>query len=118
MILYMPSYDRKARNFIGRSFYLLHTVPVGGEEKTLTLYSHSGKHQRGQIKLQLNILGLEDSAPPDVAHRNHTILFKTLVNHESKIVSNSHSMDACLLLTVLLHVGWEIHKEMEHETMY
>ena len=81
------SYEKKAKNFIGRSFYLLHTVPVGGEEKSLTLYSHSGKHQRGQIKLQLNILGLEESTPPDVAHRNHKMLFKVLVDHDSKTVS-------------------------------
>ena len=101
----MSSYDRKAKNFIGRSFYLLHTVPVGGEEKTLMLYSHSGKHQRGQIKLQLNILGLEDSTPPDVAHRNYTILFKTLVNHESKIVSNINSMDTCLMWTTAHRMG-------------
>ena len=81
------SYDKKAKNFIGRSFYLLRTVPVGGEEKTLTLYSHSGKHQRGQVKLRLNVLGLEDSTPPDVAHRDHKMLFKALVDHDSKLVS-------------------------------
>ena len=62
-------------------------MPVGGEEKSLNLYSHSGKHQRGQIKLQLNILGLEESTPPDVAHRNHKMLFKTLVDYDSKTVS-------------------------------
>ena len=62
-------------------------MPVGGEEKTLTLYSHSGKHQRGQIKLNLNVHGLEDSTPPDVAHRSHKILFKVLVDHDSKTVS-------------------------------
>ena len=66
---------------------MLQTVPVGGEEKTLTLYSHSGKHQRGQIKLYLNIIGLEDSTPPDVAQRSHKMLFKALVDHDSIIVS-------------------------------
>ena len=62
-------------------------MPVGGEEKTLTLYSHSGKHQRGQIKVHLNVLGLEESTPPDVAHRNHRILFKVLVDYDAKTVS-------------------------------
>lgn len=66
---------------------MLRTVPVGGEEKTLTLFSHSGKHQRGQIKVHLNILGLEESAPPDVSHRNHKMLFKMLVDRESRSVS-------------------------------
>ena len=72
---------------------MLQTVPVGGEEKTMTLYSHSGKHQRGRIKLYLNIPGLEDSTPSDVAHRDHKILFKTLVDHDSKIVRQTlHSI--------------------------
>ena len=67
---------------------MLRTVPVGGEEKTLALYSHSGKHQRGQIKLHLNVLGLEDSTPLDVAHRSHKLLFKVLVDHDAKAVSS------------------------------
>ena len=91
------SYDKKAKNFIGRSFYLLRTVPVGGEEKTLALYSHSGKHQRGQVKLHLNVLGLEDSTPPDVAHRSHKLLFKMLVDHDAKAVSS------IIILLVFLH---------------
>ncbi len=77
---------------------MLRTVPVGGEEKTLALYSHSGKHQRGQIKLHLNVLGLEDSTPPDVAHRSHKLLFKMLVDHDAKAVSST-------IITIIILLG-------------
>ncbi len=40
---------------MGRTFYLLQTVPVQGEERVLTLYSHSAKHDKGAIKLHLCI---------------------------------------------------------------
>lgn len=81
-------YFEKAENFIGRAFYLLKTIPIEGEERTLSLFSHSGKHERGKVNLQLSIKGLREDTPIDVSIREHTILLKLIVNMESLEVNS------------------------------
>lgn len=66
---------------------MLKTTPLEGEERTLTLYSHSTKHKRGEVSLQLSIKGQRENVPVDVSIREHTILLKLVLNHESKDVS-------------------------------
>lgn len=80
-------YYKKQENFIGRAFYVLKTTPLEGEERTLTLHSHSAKHERGKVSLQLSIKGQRESVPIDVSIREHTILHKLIVNQESQNVS-------------------------------
>ena len=57
-----------------------------GQEKSMALYSHSAKHQRGSVKLQLNIKGLSEETPIELSLREYKSLFKALVNSESKVV--------------------------------
>ena len=71
---------------MGRAFYLLHTVPVQGEERTLSLFSHSGKHEYGKVRLHLSIRGLRGNTPIEVSLKEHKMLMKALVNMESKEV--------------------------------
>ena len=85
MLISMVAYRsfKKHDNFIGRAFYLLKTTPMEGEERTLTLYSHSGKHERGQVTLELSIRGMKEAAPVGLSMREHTILQKLILSHES-----------------------------------
>lgn len=68
---------------------MLKTTPLEGEERTLTLHSHSAKHERGKVTLRLSIKGQMESVPIDVSIREHTILHKLIVNQESQDVSPS-----------------------------
>lgn len=64
-----------------------------GEERTLTLYSHSGKHERGQVTLELSIKGMKEDPPVDLSLREHTILQKLIINHESlKVCTYVHKI--------------------------
>lgn len=80
-------YFQKPDNFIGRAFYVLKTTPIEGEERTLPLFSHSGKHQRGKVTLQLSIKGQREDVPIDVSIREHKLLHKLIVNYESQEVT-------------------------------
>ena len=71
---------------MGRAFYLLQTIPVQGEERTLALFSHSGKHEYGKVRMRLSIRGLRENTPIEVSLREHKMLMKALINLESKEV--------------------------------
>ena len=85
--IYFFSYFDKPDNFIGRAFYLLKSTPIDGEYRTLSLYSHSGKHERGVIDLHLTIKGQQEDVPVNVSIREHTLLLKLIINREAKTVS-------------------------------
>ena len=71
---------------MGRTFYLLQTIPAEGEERTLTLYSRSAKHKQGSITLKLRIEGLRKNVPIELALNEHIIITKALIHHDSKEV--------------------------------
>lgn len=75
---------RKTDDFLGRTFYLLQTIPVEGEERTLTLYSHSGKHKQGEVTLKLSIQGLRKNVPIELAVHEHLMITRALIYHESQ----------------------------------
>lgn len=57
-----------------------------GEDKSMALYSHSAKHQRGRVNLHLHIKGLCEDVPIEVTLRVYRSLFKAFINHETKVV--------------------------------
>ena len=77
---------KKLDGFVGRAFYLLKTVPVEGETKCLQLYSHSGKHQRGSISMELCIAGQQDNVPTEVLLIQLRQLLRAVVNYSSMMV--------------------------------
>ena len=73
-------------DFMGRAFYRLQTIPVDGEEKTLALYSHSGKSNYGKVRLSLSIRGLRENTPIEESLMEHKMLVTAMVDYESKKV--------------------------------
>ena len=73
-------------DFMGRAFYRLQTIPVDGEQKTLSLYSHSGKSNYGTVRLSLNIRGLRENVPVEISLIEHKMLVTAVVNFESRKV--------------------------------
>lgn len=86
-IIFVKRYYEKADNFIGRAFYLLKSIPSDGQEKRLTLCSHSGKHDKGTIDLHLTVKGQQEDVPVNVSMREYTLLLKLTINYETKTVS-------------------------------
>jgi len=81
---FLADLKKNVDDYMGRAFYLLHTVPIQGEERTLSLFSHSGKHEYGKVRLHLSIRGLRGNTPIEVSLKEHKMLMKALVNMESK----------------------------------
>ena len=71
---------------MGRCYYLLHTVPTSGEKKVLDLYSQSAKHKQGTITVELCIEGMREGVSKEMALKEHKLLVRALVDHESKVV--------------------------------
>ncbi|KAL5473214.1 hypothetical protein EMCRGX_G027667 [Ephydatia muelleri] len=69
--------------FAGRVFCSLRGIPLDGEERELTLFSHSKRHKRGEMLVHLSY---KPSQVADVssAMLNYGHLFKLLVFHESR----------------------------------
>lgn len=75
---------KEGDDFIGRAFYPVHSIPLRGEGKTLTLYSRSMKHQRGSVAVRLSVHGVRGDTPIETRLREHTTLYKGLVKFESR----------------------------------
>ena len=73
-------------DFMGRAFYLLRTIPLAGETRTLELYSRSAKSKCGTIKLALHISGRRRGLTPEKALEEYSILARAVVDYESKLV--------------------------------
>jgi BAI1-associated protein 3 len=71
-------------DFLGRVFFLLQHVPVGGVTKTLDLLSHSAKHSRGSLTMHMEITGSAGDKSIQDIHILHKNLLKCITLHESK----------------------------------
>ena len=67
-----------------RAFYPLSSIPMEGETQLLPLFSHSKKHERGSIKLELVVRGTRSDIPHEEALREHSALLRAFVNHDSQ----------------------------------
>ena len=86
VVSFLADLKKGEDDFMGRAFYRLQTIPVDGEQKTLSLYSHSGKSNYGTVRLSLNIRGLRENVPVEISLIEHKMLVTAVVNFESRKV--------------------------------
>ncbi|KAL5473221.1 hypothetical protein EMCRGX_G027674 [Ephydatia muelleri] len=81
-------------DFIGRTFLSLKDVQPQGGPGTLTLYSHTAKHQRGNVWVHLAIKGQEEGKISLTMKMDQSmLLFKALVMHEAQKGNHSYQKD-------------------------
>eukprot|EP00731_Ephydatia_muelleri_P029270 Em0020g914a len=74
--------------FIGRASCTFQDILLGTTERELVLFSHTKRHERGKVSIQLSIAVPQSNASIQETLVGYEALFKAIVRHESQIEGN------------------------------